>query len=175
VSNATSNLETPLHVLVVDHEDAVRDQTARRLIEGGYDVSVAKSAGGLSQRIARLRPDLVLVDVLMPGLRGDELSRLLGSGRSGDGPAVVVHTRILRGYLRQAVDMQGVLGVIRAGQDDQAFLHAFRTITERLGNANPEHLAKPKAEPALTPKLSGTHRIDVSHASMPLARIGRGA
>jgi CheY-like chemotaxis protein len=173
VSNATHSLEPPLHVLVVDHEDLVREQTARRLLEGGYDVSLAKNASGLSQRIARLRPDIVLVDVLMPGLRGDELSKLLGSGRTGDGPAVVVHTRILRGYLRQAVDMQGVLGVIRAGQDDQAFLHAFRTITER-GQPNAER-PNPKAEPALTPKVSGTHRIDVGPVSMPLAHIGRGA
>lgn len=167
MSNTSPNLRAPLHVLVVDHDDLVRDQTARRLIDDGYDVSVAKSATGLSQRIARLGPDVVLVDVLMPGLRGDELSRLLGSGRTGDGPAVVVHTRILRGYLRQAVDMQGVLGVIRAGQDDQAFLHAFRGIVDRIGN--------PTAQPVLTPKMSGTHRIDVGPVSTPLARIGRGA
>jgi CheY-like chemotaxis protein len=174
VSNAAPHPETPVHVLVVDHDDAIRDQTIRRLIDDGYDVSVAKSASGLSQRIARLRPDIVLVDVLMPGLRGDELSRLLGSGRTGDGPAVVVHTRILRGYLRQAVDMQGVLGVIRAGQDDQAFLHAFRSIAERLGKPN-ESGVNPKPQAAPTPKLSGTHRIDVGPVSLPFVRIGRGA
>ena len=71
------------------------------------------------------------------------------------------------GYLRQAVDMQGVLGVIRAGQDDQAFLQAFRTIVERF--------AQPNADDALTPKMSGTHRIDVGPVSVPLARVGRGA
>jgi len=168
VSNLKLEPKAPLHVLVVDHDDLVREQTIRRLIDDGYDVSVAKSADGLSQRIARLAPDVVLVDVLMPGLRGDELSRLLASGRTGEGPAVVVHTRILRGYLRQAVDMQGVLGVIRAGQDDTAFLHAFRAITERLGQEQtPSH--------ALTPKTSGTHRIDVKHAAVPLLRVGRGA
>jgi CheY-like chemotaxis protein len=175
VSNATLNLKPPLHVLVVDHDDLVRDQTVRRLIEDGYDVSVAKSASGLSQRVARLGPDIVLVDVLMPGLRGDELSRLLGSGRTGDGPAVVVHTKILRGYLRQAVDMQGVLGVIRVGQDEQAFLHAFRALAERLGDPDAERPGTPKAEPILTPKTSGTHRIDVGPVSMPFARTGRGA
>jgi CheY-like chemotaxis protein len=175
VPNATLTPKAPLHVLVVDHDDAIRDQTVRRLLEAGHDVSVAKSASGLSQRIARLRPDLVLVDVLMPGLRGDELSRLLGSGRTGDGPAVVVHTRILRGYLRQAVDMQGVLGVIRAGQDDQAFLHAFRTLTERLAEPHARQPASAKPESTLTPKSSGTHHIDVGPLGMPLARIGRGA
>ncbi len=175
MSNATPHLKPPLHVLVVDHDDLIREQTARRLMEDGYDVSVAKSASGLSQRTARLRPDIVLVDVLMPGLRGDELSRLLGIGRVGEGPAVVVHTRILRGYLRQAVDMQGVLGVIRAGQDDQAFLHAFRAITERLGNPDAERPATSKPEPALAPKTSGTHRIDLGSVSMRLGRLGRGA
>ncbi len=168
MSNTQPEPKSPLHVLVLDHDDLGREQTVRRLIDDGYDVSVAKSATGLSQRIARLAPDIVLVDVLMPGLRGDELSRLLASGRTGEGPAVVVHTRILRGYLRQAVDMQGVLGVIRAGQDDVAFLHAFRAIVERLGRPEPLHHA-------LTPKTSGTHRIDVTPVSVPLLRVGRGA
>lgn len=167
MTHAQPSPEPPLHVLVLDHDDLVREQTVRRLIDDGYDVSVAKSAQGLAQRIARLAPDIVLVDVLMPGLRGDELSQLLASGRTANGPAVVVHTRILRGYLRQAVDMQGVLGVIRAGQDDQAFLHAFRAIAERI--------ERPSAHEALTPKTSGTHRIDVPHGAGPLLRAGRGA
>jgi hypothetical protein len=40
-------------------DDLVRDWTVRRLIEDGYDVSVAQSANGLSQRIAPLKPDVV--------------------------------------------------------------------------------------------------------------------
>ena len=57
-------------ILVVDDEDAVR-HTVRRILEGeGYDVTTA--AGG-REALALLRltpPDLVLLDLKMPGMDG---------------------------------------------------------------------------------------------------------
>jgi len=57
-------------VLLVDDEAAIR-RTFRVLLEGeGYDVRVARNADEALAKLAEARPDLVLLDVMMPGRNG---------------------------------------------------------------------------------------------------------
>lgn len=59
-------------VLVVDDNDAIRDLAELRLTMAGYEVITASRAkDGMNQAIA-MRPDLVLMDVHMPGMTGYE-------------------------------------------------------------------------------------------------------
>lgn len=141
-----------LHVLVVDHDDVSRTQTVTRLLEEGCDVSVARTAQGLSERILRLKPDVLIIDVLMPGLRGEEMLRLLARSRVLRTPAVVLHTRVLSGYLKRAIDMRQVAGVIKIGSDEATFRRVFRTIVSQLPN-------RPKSATARRPVVSGLHFI----------------
>ncbi|PRX50055.1 DNA-binding response OmpR family regulator [Prauserella shujinwangii] len=64
-------------VLVVDDDETVRDVVRRYLEIAGFTVDVAgDGAEGLS-RFAVSRPDLVVLDVMMPGLDGLEVCRRL--------------------------------------------------------------------------------------------------
>lgn len=60
-------------VLIVDDNEANRDSLSRRLIRKGYAVSaVVDGAAALSQ-LARAKYDVVLLDVMMPGMSGWEV------------------------------------------------------------------------------------------------------
>ncbi len=57
-------------VLVVDDEEQIRRLVSIALRRAGYDVTVAADGGEALARIAEATPDLVVSDVMMPGLDG---------------------------------------------------------------------------------------------------------
>ena len=71
--------ETPFRILLVDDEPAIRELVRTMLATGAVEVELA-SDGAECLRAARLRPyDLVLLDIVLPGLDGISLCRLLRS------------------------------------------------------------------------------------------------
>lgn len=64
-------------VLVVDDEVAIRDMIAFALDRAGMQVQVASDAKEALVSITRQRPDIILMDWMMPGVSGIELTRRL--------------------------------------------------------------------------------------------------
>ena len=64
-------------VLVVDDDPTILRLLARLLTAGGFDVRTAPDAAAALAEIDGHRPDLVLTDVMMPGLDGIGLARRL--------------------------------------------------------------------------------------------------
>jgi two-component system phosphate regulon response regulator OmpR len=64
-------------VLVVDDDPQVRELLQDYLSEYGYDVSEADSANSMRAELARRVPDVVLLDVGLPGEDGLSLARYL--------------------------------------------------------------------------------------------------
>ena len=64
-------------LLVVDDIEENRDLLQRRLVRRGYEVAVAESGQSALDAIAKGGFDLVLLDIMMPGMSGLEtLERL---------------------------------------------------------------------------------------------------
>jgi CheY-like chemotaxis protein len=63
---------SPGKVLVVDDEPEVRQVLLEFLSSRGYDVSVASGGAEAVALVESMRPDLVLLDVAMPGMDGVE-------------------------------------------------------------------------------------------------------
>jgi DNA-binding response OmpR family regulator len=76
-------------ILVVDDEPIVRDVLSRYLEREGFDVSTAKDGREAMANASRDRPDLVLLDLMLPVLDGLEVFRRLQGPRS---PAVIMLT-----------------------------------------------------------------------------------
>ena len=68
---------TPLLVLIVDDDQAVRDFVERVLSEAGYRTMVAGSGPEAIELASKEPIDLLLTDVNMPQMTGDELARRL--------------------------------------------------------------------------------------------------
>jgi two-component system response regulator MprA len=68
-------------VLIVDDDAGVRRMLARTLEAEGYGVSVAADGGSALVEIERSAPDLILLDITMPGMDGLGVTkRLRGKG-----------------------------------------------------------------------------------------------
>ncbi len=63
------------HVLVVDDDQRLRDLLRRYLSENGFRVTTAGDAAEARQHMAAMHFDLLVLDVMMPGESGLELTR----------------------------------------------------------------------------------------------------
>ncbi|MEO5853901.1 MAG: response regulator transcription factor [Nocardioides sp.] len=68
-------------ILVVEDEPVINDSVTRRLVTEGYDVSQAWDGPGAVEAAARTVPDLVLLDVMLPGFDGLEVCRRIQADR----------------------------------------------------------------------------------------------
>ena len=69
--------EAPPHILVVDDDRRLRDLLQQFLVENGYMVTTVEDAGQARARLKGLTFDLIVLDIMMPGESGLELTRSL--------------------------------------------------------------------------------------------------
>src|SRR3712207_9343943 len=79
------------HVLVIDDDEQLGSALRRALAYEGYQVVLARDGLGGLRQARESEPDLVVLDVLMPGLDGFEVCRRLRAG--GDVPILMLTAR----------------------------------------------------------------------------------
>lgn len=79
------------HLLVVDDDSRIRALLSRYLGANGFRVSAAASAAEARRQLALMRFDLLIVDVMMPGESGVELTQDLR--RTSDVPILMLTAR----------------------------------------------------------------------------------
>jgi len=79
----------PTRILVVDDDAAMREVLEMRLQEWGFDVCLASDGNQARELTQSYEPDIVISDVLMPGLSGLELLRFLKMARQAH-PVILI-------------------------------------------------------------------------------------
>ena len=64
-----------LHILVVDDDDRIRNLLKDFLSDNNYIVSTAENAEGAKEKINYIKFDIIILDVMMPGQDGYDLTR----------------------------------------------------------------------------------------------------
>jgi CheY-like chemotaxis protein len=77
IRNSIRAASGPLRVLVIDDDDIARTAMVELLAGAGYQVSQLPSPIGATQKLLQEQIDVVVLDVMMPSLRGDKLATLL--------------------------------------------------------------------------------------------------
>jgi len=97
-------------VLVADDSAVIRAVLRHHLEEEGYRVEVAVDGPGTIEMMRRHRPDVVLLDIVMPGLDGREvLSRVKAEEALQDTPIV---------FLTARTSSDEIVAALRAGAQD---------------------------------------------------------
>jgi DNA-binding response OmpR family regulator len=79
------------HIFVVDDEKNIRDLMKKYLEKEGYAVTLFSDENNLLSEIERIQPDLLVLDINLPGRDGLELCREIR--KSNDAPIVFVSAR----------------------------------------------------------------------------------
>jgi two-component system response regulator MprA len=80
-----------VHVLVVEDDEPLAASLRRALSYAGHVVDVAHDGGAALAAVQRQRPDVVVLDRMLPGIDGIEVCRRLRD-RAGGGPLVLMLT-----------------------------------------------------------------------------------
>jgi diguanylate cyclase (GGDEF)-like protein len=97
-------------ILVVDDDDSVLDHFDGLLRGEGYEVAMARDGNEALSRVRQIRPDLVLLDVIMPGMDGLEVCRILKAQRDSRFLPVII--------LTAKNDMESRVHGLKLGADD---------------------------------------------------------
>ena len=89
-------------ILVVDDDPMVAGTVQRVLLPEGYSVDVALGGADALDRARQQRPDLVILDVMMPGVDGLEVCRQLRG--EGDLPILLLTARAATGDRVRGLD-----------------------------------------------------------------------
>jgi CheY-like chemotaxis protein len=79
-------------ILLVEDNEMNRDMLSRRLERRGYEVILANDGEEAIVRAETDGPDLVLMDIGLPGIDGCEATRRIRSGPAGGGLPIIALT-----------------------------------------------------------------------------------
>jgi CheY-like chemotaxis protein len=93
-----------IHVLVIDDDEIAREFLCDVLRRAGYIVDDLPSTIGVTNKIVRDKYHVVVLDVMMPAIRGDKLAGLLRKNPHLQGLGVVMVSGAPRTELAQLVE-----------------------------------------------------------------------
>ncbi|HEV2334283.1 MAG TPA: response regulator transcription factor [Stellaceae bacterium] len=149
-----SDLES--HLLVVDDDARLRELLRRYLAENGFRVTVAADAKEARANLASFAFDLIVLDVMMPGESGLDLTVALR--RSGQDPRLPVLLLTAMGEPEDRVNglEHGADDYLAKPFEPRELVLRIRNIIERRGVA---------AEPTRTVRF-GSFRFDLARAEL---------
>jgi len=77
VVTSPRRLERESHILVVDDDPNIRELLTQEFVEAGYVVEVAANGREAIAAVRRRRPDLIVLDVMMPEMNGFDVAAVL--------------------------------------------------------------------------------------------------
>ena len=117
-----------LRIMVVDDDETTLEIIVALLQQRGHSVISRNQALGTTLAIRRESPDVVILDVHMPGLTGDKLVGLVAGRSGGSRPLIILHSGSERTELEQLAQRCGAAGVIEKTGDPFDFLQSFERI-----------------------------------------------
>ena len=118
----------PSKVLVLDDSEIVRELVRRVLEPLGVVVILVDSPFGFSNALNRERPDLALVDISMPALRGDKLVEIAVRNRRPNGCRFILFSDRSESELRTLAAGCGADGYLQKTSDAPALRKAVQRL-----------------------------------------------
>jgi len=138
----------PEKILVVDDEISLQETLAYNLKKEGYQVDVASDGPSALDQARQFKPDLIILDIMLPGLDGFEVCRILRKEMST--PVLMLTARddeIDRvvglevgadDYLAKPFSMRELVARVKA------LLRRVRMVREEVGSTAAEGASLPK-------------------------------
>jgi class 3 adenylate cyclase len=136
-------------LLVVDDSEMNRDMLARRLVRRGYTVAAAEDGRQALEMIAAQQFDLIVLDIMMPGLSGldvledlrqryapSELPVIMATAKDQSEDIVLALKLGANDYVTKPLDFPVVLARVQAQLSLKRAMQEIQTLAEQLEQRN---------------------------------------
>ncbi len=120
-------------ILVVDDNEIVLEVVRMNMEDKGFEVETLQSAFQLTQAIREMQPDVILLDVNMPALRGDKAALILKQRSFSKDIPVLLYSDMEETELEALVEETGAKGYVQKTADAEALANALRQQLEAKG------------------------------------------
>ncbi len=122
-------------IVVIDDSEIVLEVTKGALEGAGYHVVTHDRPAGCVALILHEKPDLVLMDVNMPGLGGDTIVSVLGKAAPTSDTIVLLHSSLSAEVLRGKATTAGAHGFIQKSGDLFGLVREVNRWLKRLNSS----------------------------------------
>ena len=135
-------------ILLVEDDTRLRERLARYLVNEGFRVTTAENAADARAKLAFINPDLMVLDVMMPGETGLQLTQSLRREQGHDLPVLLLTAR---------GGPEDRIAGFEAGADDylgkpfepRELLLRIRALLRRIAAPPPESASEPVTGPIM--------------------------
>jgi DNA-binding response OmpR family regulator len=149
-------------ILIVDDAAVTLKLIASLLRNEGYKVQIASNAEQALSTLRTFRPDLILVDVHLPGIDGFELARRIRQDARLQDIAIIAMTASSRQGIEQEATDAGCNGFIAKPIEPQTLRVRIRQYLEREPEAPPDQHELPALPEGFSfsgPEMEGLRRV----------------
>lgn len=126
-----------IKVLVIDDSEICCETAKLMLTEEGFDVITLSTPIGFSVNLLTLRPDIALVDVSMPAIRGNQLVEIAHRHGASEVCPVILFSDRKRSELEALAQSCGAAGVISKSDDWRSIARAIHGFVRRSNRSSP--------------------------------------
>jgi len=141
-------------ILVVEDEPSYRDPLTYQLGKEGFEVEAVEDGVKALQAFHARGADLVLLDLMIPGLPGDEVCRQLRT--VSDVPVIMVSAK--------GTEIDKIVGLELGADDYVTKPYSFRELLARIRAVLRRHIAKPAPASANAAGPLGAEPIPIQRA-----------
>ena len=117
---------TKNHILLVDDEKSLLISLRDHLLHAGFDVTIARSGEEAMKKLEEMEPDLIILDISMPGMGGIGFLKRISAGGAKPKYPVLVHTA--RSAMAEFFDTLDVDGFLAKPCDEGEMVSKIRRI-----------------------------------------------
>lgn len=114
-------------IFMIDDDEPTLALVEKLLIKEGYEVMTKTTAIGSTLEIRKFKPDLVILDVLMPELSGDAIVEMIYKNVLPK-PKIIFYSIKSQGDLFKLVDEKGADGYICKTDGPKALINKIKSL-----------------------------------------------
>jgi DNA-binding response OmpR family regulator len=119
-------------ILVIDDSELVLEITRDALQEAGYEVLTNSSWMEVNATIRENRPDLILLDLMMPSIKGESLCEILKKSSFGRDIPIIIFSTKEEDEIRKLAEDAGADGYIVKRMNKKDIVESVDHFFEKL-------------------------------------------
>ena len=118
-------------ILIVDDDKLILEIAKDVLTQEGYSVFTSDQSLGTSQKAAKIKPHLIIMDVNMPGLRGDKICKILKESNINKDMKIILYSVKDEDELMKLVTESEADGFLRKSSNSQELVEKVNSLLKK--------------------------------------------